>query len=221
MAASTIRRRFFMTSPKSLLEFAGAPRHPSPLDRSALILIDPQAEYVTGGVPLSGIGAAVEDAVKLLCIAREAAVPVFHIHHHGKQGGALFDPSGPFVRPIPALAPQYGEDVLIKSLPNAFARTDLEDRIRAAGRTELIVAGFATHMCISATVRAALDHGYRTTIVASATATRDLPDPLGGIVPAGEVQRATLAALADRFAIVVRDAGIYASIYAGTRNAEA
>ena len=73
-----------MTSPKSLLELAGAPRHPSPLDKSALILIDPQEEYVTGGVPLSGIGAAVDDAVKLLRIAREAAVPVFHIHHHGK-----------------------------------------------------------------------------------------------------------------------------------------
>jgi nicotinamidase-related amidase len=210
-----------MTSPKSLLELAGAPRHPSPLDKSALILIDPQEEYVTGGVPLSGIDAAVDDAAKLLRIAREAAVPVFHIHHHGKQGGALFDPSGPFVRAIPALAPQDGEDVVIKSLPNAFAHTDLDGRIKATGRTELIVAGFATHMCISATVRAALDRGYRTTVVASATATRDLPDPLGGIVLVGDVQRATLAALADRFAIVVRDAGVYAGLYAGTRNAGA
>ena len=70
-------------------------------------------------------------------------------------------------------------------------------------------------MCISATVRAALDRGYRTTVVASATATRDLPDPLGGIVPAGEVHRATLAALADRFAIVVRDTGVYAGMNAG------
>jgi nicotinamidase-related amidase len=206
-----------MTSPKSLLEFAGAPRHPSPLDRSALILIDPQEEYVTGGVLLSGIRAAVEDAAKLLHIARKAAIPVFHIHHHGKQGGALFNPSGPFVRSIPTLAPQKDEDVVVKSLPNAFAHTQLDARIRATGRTELIVADFATHMCISATVRAALDHGYRTTVVASATATRDLPDPLGGIVPAGEVQRATLAALADRFAVVIRDA----SIYAGTRNTEA
>jgi len=51
--------------------------------------------------------------------------------------------------------------------------------------------------------------------VASATATRDLPDPLGGIVPAGEIQRATLAALADRFAVVIRDAGVYADGYTG------
>jgi nicotinamidase-related amidase len=199
-----------MTSPKSLLQFAGVPDHPSPRDGSALILIDPQEEYVTGAVPLAGIDAAVEEASKLLDIARDAGVPVFHIHHHGKPGGALFDPNGPFVRAIQALAPVEGEEVVIKTLPNAFANTDLDDRIKAAGRTELIIAGFATHMCISATARAALDRGYRTTVVASATATRDLPDPLGGIVPAGEVHRATLAALADRFAIVVRDTSAYA-----------
>jgi hypothetical protein len=48
-------------------------------------------------------------------------------------------------------------------------------------------------------------------VVADATATRDLPDPLMcpeayGVQPADAVHRATLAALADRFAIVVRNA---------------
>ncbi|HYG91496.1 MAG TPA: hypothetical protein VD978_35170 [Azospirillum sp.] len=58
---------------------------------------------------------------------------------------------------------------------------------------------------MATTVRAALDLGHRPTLVATATATRDLPDPLGGVMPAAEVQRASLAALADRFAVVVRD----------------
>jgi hypothetical protein len=44
----------------------------------------------------------------------------------------------------------------------------------------------------------------------SSQSPRDLSDPLGGIVSAGKVQRATLAALADRFVIVVRIAGVYA-----------
>jgi hypothetical protein len=42
-------------------------------------------------------------------------------------------------------------------------------------------------------------------VVASATATRDLPEPLGGIVPADLVHRTALAELADRFATVVPD----------------
>jgi len=60
-------------------------------------------------------------------------------------------------------------------------------------------------MCVSASARAALDLKYRSTVVAGATATRDLPDPLGGMIPASVVHRTALSELADRFAIVVKD----------------
>jgi nicotinamidase-related amidase len=197
---------------KTLLQIAGAPLHPSPLDRSALVLIDPQLEYVTGALPLKGIDAAVEEAARLLDLARARQVPVFHVVHHGRPGGAAFDPQGPFVAIIPALAPRDGEAVVIKSLPNAFAGTDLHRRIGETGRKELIIAGFATHMCISATTRAALDLGYRSTIVAKATATRDLPHSSGrGMTPAEVVHEGTLAALADRFAVIVPDAAALAA----------
>jgi isochorismate hydrolase len=99
---------------------------------------------------------------------------------------------------------------VVKHLPNSFAGTDLADLLAATGRKELIVAGFQTHMCISATVRSALDHGYRVTLVAAACATRDLPDPLGGApLSAAVLHRVTLAALNDRFATVVADASVW------------
>ncbi len=99
---------------------------------------------------------------------------------------------------------------MVKHLPNSFAGTDLAAKLTALGRKELIVAGFQTHMCISATVRSALDHGYRVTLVANACATRDLPDPLGGApLRAAELHRVTLAALHDRFATVVPDASVW------------
>ncbi|HEY0834874.1 MAG TPA: cysteine hydrolase family protein [Azospirillum sp.] len=200
-----------MTDPRTLLAMAGAPAHPAPLDRAALVIIDAQVEYTTGGLPLAGMDAAVAEVARLLDLARRHGVPVFHIVHHGKPGGALFDPEGPGSAIIPAVAPIDGEAVVVKGLPNAFAGTDLHARLKATGRTELIVAGFQTHMCVSATARAALDLGYRNTVVAAATATRDLPGPAGGpagdVVPAAELQRAELAALADRFAIVVADCG--------------
>ena len=60
-----------------------------------------------------------------------------------------------------------------------------------------------THMCLQATVRAALDLGLKATVVAAATATRDLPDPISGeAVPAAQVQRNALAAMNDRFATI-------------------
>lgn len=199
-----------MTEPKSLLALAGAPLTPSPLDKAALVLVDAQREYTEGGLILSGIDAAVAEAARLLTLARAAGVPVFHVVHHGKPGGALFDPEGPMSAIVPALAPLDGETVVVKRLPNSFAGTDLDALARATGRTELIVAGFQTHMCISSTVRAALDLGWRTTVVGAATATRALPDPQGGTLPADMVQRASLAALADRFAVVAADSGAWA-----------
>jgi hypothetical protein len=46
----------------------------------------------------------------------------------------------------------------------------------------------------------------RATVVASAAATRDLPDPLtGGTITAAEVHRNALTALSDRFAIIAPD----------------
>ncbi|CAN7529643.1 cysteine hydrolase family protein [Rhizobium sp. LjRoot30] len=198
--------------PKTLLQIAGAPLTPSPLDRSALILIDHQLEYVTGALPLSGIEAAIAEAAKLLNLARSHHVPVFHIVHHGRPGAAAFDPQGAYAAIMPELLPADGEEVVIKSLPNSFAGTDLHRLVQETGRKELIIAGFATHMCVSATTRAALDLGYRSTVVAEATASRSLPSCDGSnVIPAETVHQTALAELADRFAVVVPDTAALSS----------
>lgn len=193
------------STPKSLLQIAGAPLHPSALDKSALVIIDAQVEYTKGSLPLAGVDAAIAEASKLLELARHAGVPVFHIVQHAPAGRPLFAEDSPNAAIVPQLNPQGAEVVVRKSLPNAFAGTDLDALIKSTGRTEVILAGFMTHMCVSATARAALDLKYRATVVANATATRDLPDPLGGIIPASVVHRVALSELADRFAIVVKD----------------
>jgi nicotinamidase-related amidase len=195
-----------MTNPaRTLLDLAGAPTHPSALDRAVLVIIDAQRDYLDGVLPLVGIGPALEEAARLLALARREGVPVVHVVHHGKPGAALFDPTGPGSAILPAVAPIEDEAVIVKGLPNSFAGTELDRRLKLIGRPELILAGFMTHMCVSATARAALDLGYRNTIVADATATRDLPDGAGGVIPAAELHRANLAALADRFSIIVPD----------------
>jgi nicotinamidase-related amidase len=86
---------------------------------------------------------------------------------------------------------------------SGFTGTGLEEAIKLTDRRNLIIVGFMTHNCVSTTVRAARDLGYLPTVVAAATATRNLPDGKGGIVTAAELQAASLAALADRTATVV------------------
>lgn len=193
-------------APQTLLQMAGVRVEPAHLSDSVLIIIDAQREYVDGKLPLDGIDASLKEAGIVLARARKAATQVIHVIHHGKPGAALFDPNGPYVQIAAAVAPRPDEIVVTKTLPNAFAGTDLEAQIKRTGRKNLIVIGYMTHICLSSTVRAALDLGYRTTVVAGASATRDLPDGDGGAIPARVVQRASLAALADRFAAVVHSA---------------
>ena len=192
----------------TLLQLAGARAVPVGLREAALVIIDAQEEYRSGGLPLSGIAAAVERLAALLAAARAAGTPVIHVVHQGRAGG-LFDLAAPGGAVLAELQPLPGETVIAKGLPNAFAGTGLDERLRAIGRPGLLLAGFMTHMCVGPTARAALDLGHRVTVAADATATRALPDVLGGpAVSAAEVQRATLAALADRFAAVVPTAAL-------------
>lgn len=192
-----------MTEPKTLLQLAGAPNTPPTLGESALVIIDAQGEYRAGALPLDGFDAAVANLTDLLRRARAAGTPIIHVAHCGASGG-LFDRGAENGAIVPELAPQAGEAVVEKANPNAFAGTDLQDQLTRTGRPHVIMAGFMTHMCVSSTARAALDLGHRVTIPADATATRALPDPLGGaFLPAAEVQRAALAELADRFAVIV------------------
>lgn len=191
--------------PKSLLELAGVTPTAPRLADSVLVVIDAQREYVDGKLPLVGVREALTEISGLIRDARAAGAPVVHIKHRGKAGGA-FDPDAAGGQIADEAAPTAGEAIVEKGLPNAFAGTDLKARLDALGKKDVVLAGFMTHMCVEATARAALDLGYKPTVVASATATRDIPDPLGaGAIAAAEVQRNALAALNDRFATVVKD----------------
>jgi len=191
-----------MSQPKTLLQMAGADGTPHALEESAVLLIDAQNEYRTGRLPLTGIEPALAEGGRLLAAARDKARPVVHVQHKGRAGG-LFDPETANFAIADPVAPRAEEVVITKALPNAFAGTELEEVLRGLGVKSLIVAGFMTHMCVSSTVRAALDLGFGCTVVAGACATRDLPDGQGGTIAAAELQRAEMAALADRFAVVV------------------
>src|SRR5262249_22761078 len=156
---------------------------PATVREAALVLIDLQNEYVSGPLALPGARAAIDNAARLLAQARKSGTPIIHVAHRGKPG-SLFDPPAERGASAAPVAPQDGETVVEKGLPNAFAGTDLQALLAATGRKNLIVVGAMTHMCVSSTARAALDLGYRVTIDAASCATRDLPDGRGGTISA-------------------------------------
>lgn len=190
------------SSPNTILDLLGNPIEPARLADAVLLIIDAQREYVDGRLPLVGIDAALAAGGTLLQRARAAGTPIVHILHRG--GGPLFNPREAGYQPAAPLIPQAGEAVVEKTLANAFAGTDLRAILDRSGRQELIVIGFMTHNCVSSTVRAARELGMQSTIVTEATATRDLPDGHGSVIPAAMIQEACLVGLSDTMAGIVR-----------------
>lgn len=186
----------------TMLQMSGLAPTPATMADGVLLIVDAQREYTDGLLPLSGVQAAVDALAVLLDKARSAKAPVIHVRHKGP--GKAFNPSSTGYEIVKQLAPRDGETVVDKGLPNAFAGTELARHLAGASRKNLIVGGFMTHMCISATVRSATDHGFMCTVAADTVATRDLPDATNGATISAEaINKITLAALSDRFAWVV------------------
>ena len=183
----------------TLRALAGLPVEPVPLAESALIMIDCQNTYTRGPMELVGVQAALDQAAELLDRARSAGIPIVHIQHDDGEGG-LYDVRAENGAIVDRVAPREGEPVVVKNFPRAFVGTDLHERL-TGGPQNLLLAGFMTHMCVNSTARAAFNLGYAPTVVAAATATRSLPG-LGGDVSAEALQVASLAGIADLFAVV-------------------
>ena len=170
---------------------------------TALVIIDIQNDYFPGGaMELEGAEAAGAKAGAALAAFRAKKLPVFHVRHLSVRPGAtFFIPGTPGAEIHPSVAPAAGEAVIEKNFPNSFRATGLKQRLDDAGIKHLVVAGMMTQMCVDSSVRAAADLGYRVTLLSDACATR--AQSFGGeSVPAGQVQRAFLAALNGLFAKV-------------------
>ncbi len=148
-----------MADARTILGIAGANPTPHALNQSAVVMIDAQMgrwsvmidaqmKYVTGIMPLTGVEAALEEGERFLAAARAAGRAVTHVQHravihvqHKGNPGGLSDLEGPAFPIADPVAPQGDEAVVVKSLPNSFAGTNLDDAIRATGASSVIFAG--------------------------------------------------------------------------------
>ncbi len=187
----------------TLRELTGMPGDPASLTGSALVMIDLQNTYTHGVMALENVEPAIEEAARLLERARAAGSTIVHVQHEA-GAGTPYDTNAEIGAIVDAVAPRDGEHRVVKNFPSSFVNTDLEEYLRGAGITNLVLAGFMTHMCVNSTARSAFNLGFAPTVVAGATATRALPGP-DGVVEASALQSASLAALSDMFAVVVPD----------------
>ncbi len=187
----------------TLRKLTGMDPNPAPISDSALVLIDCQQTYREGVMQLAGVEEALEEVATLLKRFRDARRPVIHIMHDAGPG-TPYDVTAPIGQIAEAVAPIQGEKVIVKKFPSAFEQTELDATLKQLGVKNVTYVGFMTHMCVNSTTRASFNRGYANTVVASATATRAIPNPATGKdMPADQLQDASLSALNDMFAVVV------------------
>lgn len=171
--------------------------------KKALILIDIQNDYFTGGrFELNQTDAAAQNAQSALALFRKKGLPVFHVQHINQSPIAPFfvaDTEGVKIHPL--VSPLPGERVVIKHTPDSFFNTDLLQLLKELSIEQLVICGMMSHMCIDTTVRSAKRLGFAIELLSDACTTRDLlweNTP----VPAALVHAAFMAALQNTFADV-------------------
>jgi nicotinamidase-related amidase len=183
----------------ALFAVAGCNKHESSQASdltTALVIIDVQNDYFPNGkMTLVGADEAGKKAKKLLEYYRNNNLPVIHIKHIALQSGATFFlPNTPGAEISPYVTPLQGEQVITKHYPNSFRETNLQDYLKSKGITNLVICGMMTDVCVDATTRAAMDLGFKNTVIADACATRDR-NAGSETVPAEEVNESFMGGL--------------------------
>lgn len=166
------------------------------MSKRAIIIVDLQKDYLaSGNFALTGIDAATANAARIVKAAREKGDRIVHVHHIAKEADSpLFAPNTDGIHPIPAIAPEAGDAIIIKNYPNSFRETTLQQTLQAEGIRDVVVVGAMSDVCIDATARAAADLGYGLTVIHDACATRD--KAFGdSVVPAAQVHATIMSAL--------------------------
>jgi gluconolactonase len=163
--------------------------------RTALIIQDLQNDVIGEGGAFADSGApahaqsqnVVENVKNLAQAARDAGVPVIHVHYIVEPGALGLKLNAPLFQgvkdadalvrgtwgaaPVDGLEPQDGDLVVEKTRMNGFYNTILDNLLRGFGTETLVITGAWTNMSIEHTARHGADAGYEIVVVSDGTST--------------------------------------------------
>ncbi len=171
----------------------------------ALIVIDMQVGLLDGS-PKHDLAGVIDRINRLAATIRARDGKVIFIQHWG-PAGTPFEPGKPAWHLLPELQRDGSDIVISKTLNDAFATSELQERLRELGVDRVLIAGWATDFCVDATLRAAVSHGYDVIAVSDAHTLADRPhlDAVGvirhhnwvwaNLIPSASIRVATTAEL--------------------------
>ncbi|MDF7676716.1 isochorismatase family protein [Neisseriaceae bacterium ESL0693] len=194
--------------PQTLLQIANAVNKSINWNDCNLLLIDMQNQYFRRELNLKERGQeAVLNAENVLNLARKNKVNIFHVIHVGSDQANLFNCNSDDVNIVNELSPMDGENIIKKTLPNSFYKTDLYELMKLTGKKQVAIMGFASHMCVTATTIAAFELGFDNFVLTDCCATRDLP-LFDLTIDADVLHKSAMAALGDRYATLLKSGDV-------------
>lgn len=161
--------------------------------------LDPRGYAAKAGLDVSLLRVAIPGVARVLAAAREAGLLIVHTCEANapdlsdvpptfmeatRRTGAPVGSDGPLGRLlirgefgagiIDELAPRGSEIVIDKPGFSAFEGTALGSMLTARGIRSLILCGITTEVCVSSTLRTAIDRGYRCVTLRDACASADV-----------------------------------------------
>lgn len=155
----------------------------------------PEGYAAQAGLDIAPLAATIRPIEQLLAVGRAAGLLIVHTREghvpdlsdcppykreRSRRAGAEIGSKGPLGRLlvrgetghdfVEALRPRKQEIVIDKPGYSAFAHTELQHVLITRGIDTLIMTGVTTEVCVSSTLRAAIDLGYRCITVSDACA---------------------------------------------------
>jgi nicotinamidase/pyrazinamidase len=154
----------------------------------ALLIVDVQNDFLPGGsLAVHGGGNIIAPFNRYIEAAQEKGLPIFatrdwHPPNHcsfKKQGGpwpphCIVDSKGAEFSAelsLPPSAAVISKGIEVKKdAYSGFEGTDLDERLRSAGISRVLIGGLATDYCVLNTVKDAIKHGYEVLLLQDAMA---------------------------------------------------
>ncbi|WP_394428361.1 cysteine hydrolase family protein [Streptomyces sp. SGAir0957] len=175
--------------------------------KRALLVIDVQNEYVTGGMPIAF--PALQESLGNIAVAMDTAaaegVPVVVVQHAAPAGSPMFARGSHGFALHDVVASRPHDHLVEKTLPSSFAGTDLDAWLRREGVDTLTIVGYMTQTCDESTTRDAVHRGYQVEVLADATGTLPLSNRTGTL-SAAQIHHTVLVVLQSFFAFVASTA---------------
>ena len=171
--------------------------------RRALIVIDVQNEYVIGDLPIEypDVQISLANIGRAMDAARVAHVPVVVVQNVAPASSPLFARGSSGAELHPVVGERARDHLVEKSLPSAFAGTDLADWLAARQIDTLTVTGYMTHNCDASTINHAVHAGLAVEFLHDATGSVPYENS-AGFASAEEIHRVFSVVLQSRFAAV-------------------